>query len=85
LLFEFGLGFGLFEGEALLFDAKAAGDEVAAAKRDDVSKESANFAQVGFGVFGDGGIVGGGGEAGGDPADEAVHEGGEWGFGSAAG
>src|SRR5208282_431445 len=42
LLFEFRLGFGLLEGEALLFDAKAAGDEVAAAEGDDVGEESAN-------------------------------------------
>ena len=52
-LFEFGLGFGLLKGEALLFDGEAAGHEVPTAEGDDVGEEVADFAQVGLGVFGD--------------------------------
>ena len=73
-LLEFLLAFGLVEGEALLFEAEAAGDEVAATKGDDVAQKGTDFAQVGFGVVGDGSGLGGGGEPGGDPVDEVVDE-----------
>jgi hypothetical protein len=76
--FEFGLGVGLIEGKPLLFEGKAAGDEVAATEGDNIGEERADVAQVRSGVFGDRSGLGGGGEAGGDPVDEVVHEWGDW-------
>lgn len=64
---EFGLVFSFKEGQALLFEAEAAGD--------DVAEEGANLAEFGFVVFGDGGGLGGGGETGGNPVGEVVDEG----------
>jgi hypothetical protein len=68
--FEGIAAFGLFEGEALLFEVDALGAEVAATQRKDVGEELAYLAEFGFGVFGDGGVMGGGGETQGNPMDE---------------
>ena len=73
-LFEFLLTFSLIEGDALLFEAEAAGNEVAAAEGDNVVEKGADYAEVGFWVVGNGSGLGGGGEAGGDPVDEVVDE-----------
>jgi hypothetical protein len=74
--FEGLLVFGLFQGEALLFEVNAAGDEVAAAESDDIGEELADLAQFGFGIVGEGRVVSGGGEAERNPMDEVVDQGG---------
>jgi hypothetical protein len=74
-LLEFLFTFGLFNGNALLFQGEPAGDEVATTKSDDVAEERADFAEVGFGLLGYGGGMGGRGEASSNPVDEVVDEG----------
>ena len=66
--------FRLLQGQALLLEMNAAGNEVATAEGDDVGEELADLAQLGFLVVGNGGGVSGGSEAERNPVDEMIDE-----------
>ncbi len=74
-LFEFLLGFVAEEFEAGFFELETAGKQVTAAEGNDGGDEVAELAEFGSGVFGRGGVVGGGGEAEFDPVDEVFDQG----------
>ena len=73
-LFELVLGFGVFAFEALLFEGDATRDEFAAAEGNDVGKQGADIAQLDLRVVGGRAVMSCGGEANGNPVDEAINQ-----------
>jgi hypothetical protein len=73
-LLAFLMDFVLAQGEALLVEGEAAGVEPGTVQGDEVGGEAVETAEFGFGFFGLGQRIGGGGEAEEEPMEEVVED-----------